>query len=161
MEAEITERKQAEDALRKNEATLRGILDATQESIWLFSPDGTILMANETALLRLRYPAVEVIGENFSNFMPTAELAQSRQAYLNEVTKTGRPLEIVDQRADIIFHHTYYPVKDASGRVIQIVAFSRDITARRQAEVALQESEQRFRLLFETMLQGVVYQDAN
>ena len=39
-----------------------------------------------------------------------------------------------DQRAGIIFHHTFYPVKDADGQVVQIVAFSRDITERKQAE---------------------------
>ena len=36
---DISARKQAEAALRKSDATLRGILDATQESIWLFSPE--------------------------------------------------------------------------------------------------------------------------
>jgi len=48
----------------------------------------------------------------------------------------------------------------SNGRIVQIVATSMDITAqKKEAERKLQESEQDFRMLFETMAQGVVYQD--
>ena len=147
---DITERKQTEEALRKNEATLRGILDATQESIWLFSPDGTILMANETALSRLGRSAGEVIGKPFSQLVPE-ELARSRQTRLNQVVKRGRPVELVDERSGIMFHHNFYPVKDSDGKVIQIVSFSRDITRQNQVEQTLRESEERFRNITETL----------
>ncbi len=141
LEIEINDRKRAEEALRKNEVTLRGILDATQEAIWLFNPEGVTLMANQTAVSRMQKSIEDVIGENLNKFL-TQRLALSRQMCIQQVVETGVPVETEDVRGEFSFHHTYYPVKDASGQVVQVVAFSRDITARKQAEQALRFSEQ-------------------
>jgi PAS domain S-box-containing protein len=149
LEASIAERHHVEESLRENEAILRGILDAVQDSIWLFSADGVIITANEIALSRMQKPVKEVIGAHFGQLMPD-ELVRSRQACLDEVIETGRPVELEDERAGIIFHHNFYPIKDADGRVTQIAAFSRDITERKRAEEALQQSEARFKAVAET-----------
>ncbi len=130
---DITERKQAEEALRRHESTLRGVLDATQESIWLFSPDGRILMANGTALRRFGRPAEAVIGKHFTEVLP-ADLARTRLESLEKVVASNEPTESEDQRAGILFHHSWYPVRDDQGRVAGVACFSRDITGRRKAE---------------------------
>ncbi len=136
---DITDRKQAEEALRVREATLNGILDAAQETIWLFSTDGRVLLGNKTALQRFDKTAAELIGKHIRETVPAA-LADTRLAYLQLVIDTGQPLEFEDERAGIQFHHTFYPVFAADGRVEAIACFSRDITARKQAEEALHAS---------------------
>ena len=143
---DVTERKRDEEALRRSEASLRGILDATQESVWLFDPDGVVLMANETALLRFGKPAKEVVGKHFDEILPV-ELARSRLARLKEVVESGRPVELEDERGGISFQHSFYPVPDAKGCVTCVACFSRDITAGKRAEEALREGEARFRRL--------------
>ena len=156
---DITERKQAEQALHASEATLRGILNAANESIWLFSVDGVALAGNRTALARWGGPPETIIGKSIHEFMPS-ELGRSRLARLQEVARTGNPVEFEDCRAGITFEHTFYPVIGENGRVDRVAVFSRDITERRRTEVALHESEQHFRLLHETMLHGIVFHDA-
>ena len=136
---DITERKRAEEELRESEATLRGILDAAKESIWLFSEDGTILMGNAIALQRLAKPAEDVIGKPFRTMM-NPELAEARAKRLRQVFDSGQPQQFEDERSGIQFLHNFYPVKDSEGRVQSVVAFSSDITQRKQDEEELQKA---------------------
>ena len=58
---------------------------------------------------------------------------------LGRVSGTALPLDFEDERDGIIFHHSFYPVLDANGRVIQVAAFSRDITESKQNERRLKQ----------------------
>ncbi len=145
LQREIDDRRRAEEdlrtseeRLRENEATLRGVLDAVKESIWLFSREGVVLTGNSTAFSRFPLPPAEVIGRSVTEIMP-AELAQSRLAQLGKVVESARVLEFEDRRAGILFQHNFYPVLDEPGQVRAVVSFSRDITDRRQAEEALRQ----------------------
>jgi PAS domain S-box-containing protein len=155
---DISERKRMEMSLRENEATLRGILDAVKESIWLFSPEGLVLLANSTAFSRYPLQPAEVIGRSFTEILP-AELAQSRLAKLREVVESARAVEFEDWRAGILFQHNFYPVLDEQGQVKAVVSFSRDITENRRIEEALRESERRFRLALRNAPVSVAVQD--
>ncbi len=130
---DITEGKRAEEALRGKEATLSGILDAAKESIWLLSPDGFVITANETALLLYGKSVNEVIGKHYTEILRT-ELAHSRLGHLRDVVESGRAVEFEDQRNGIFFHHNLYPILDAEERVTSVVCFSRDITERKRME---------------------------
>ncbi|MEJ2647808.1 MAG: MASE3 domain-containing protein [Sedimentisphaerales bacterium] len=144
-------RDEAEASLRQNEATLRGILDATKESIWLFSTDGVVVTSNPTALSRFKNTADEIIGKHISDFLPP-ELAKSRLARLREVIESGRPLEFEDTRDDIVFRNSFYPVQDSEGRVTSVVSFSRDITERKKVEEVLQRQAQLLRLSYDAII---------
>ena len=91
--------------------------------------------------------AEEMIGKHIRETVPPA-LADTRLARIQQVIDTGQPLQFEDKRAGIHFHHTFYPVFAAGGRVEAVVAFSRDITAGKRAEEALQQSEEKFALAF-------------
>ncbi len=140
-----------EEALKKSEAETRAILTAAKESIYLFSSDGTILQLNETAAGRLggRTPD-EVTGHHFSEFM-SSDLVRSRRAWLDEVIRSGTPVQFEDERGGIIFDHSFYPVPDITGTVTRIAVFSRDITSRKKAEEALMEKNAELQALNEEL----------
>ncbi|MGA2500367.1 MAG: PAS domain S-box protein [Tepidisphaeraceae bacterium] len=136
----VTEQKRAEETLAKSEATLRAILNATTESVWLFSPDGRVLLGNSTAVRRFGQPAGEIIGRHFAEIMPR-ELAKSRLERVRQTIDSHQPVEFEDERNGTRFHHSFYPVLDAQGCVSSIACFSSDITGRKQAEAMLRRYE--------------------
>ena len=142
---DITDRKQAEQAANEGEATLRGLLDATRESVWVFAPDGRYLMANETALERLGRRIEDIIGKTPADLLP-ADLAESRNRQVEIAVRENRPVEFEDERDGIYFRHWLYPVADASGAVQRVVSFSRDVTVERKAERELREQQERLSL---------------
>jgi PAS domain S-box-containing protein len=141
---DVTGLKRAESALKESEATLRGILTASQESIWLFSPDARILLGNPVAWGRLGRRPEETVGKHFREILPPA-LAELREARLNQAVASKQPVDFEDERGGIVFRHSFYPVLDGAGKVTSVACFSRDITADKRAETALRNSEARFR----------------
>ncbi|HEY3414170.1 MAG TPA: PAS domain S-box protein [Armatimonadota bacterium] len=151
---DITRRKRAEDALREAEANVRAILDAAAESIYLFSVDGIILSANQTAARRIQKTPKEIIGRPFTDFV-SEDLAEKRWIPLRQVAATGLPVQFEDEREGIVFDHTFYPVFDEGGAVHRIASFSRDITELTAAEAKVRDSERLYRAIGESIDYGV------
>ena len=154
---DITKQKTAEKTIRESEALLTGILNSVNDSGWLFSKDGKILMANKIASSRLNLPIEEIIGKKFADFIPN-ELAVSRMKKLVQVFETGDSHNFEDIRNGICFEHTFYPVFDYTGNIESVVSFSRDITEKKEFENKLRQSEEKFRNLVWDMQVGVLLQ---
>ena len=132
--------------LRESENALRGILDAATESIWLLTIEGVALAANDTALARIGLPRERVIGRSLEEVL-SEDLARSRAKRLREVARTRARVEFEDSRAGMRLEHTFYPVFGADGRVDRVVAYSRDVTLRKQVEEHLLQSRQDLKAL--------------
>ncbi|MET0399050.1 MAG: PAS domain-containing protein [Longimicrobiaceae bacterium] len=158
---DISERVNAERALRESEARLRGIYDGTYGYIGLLAPDGTLLEANRASLEFARNSREDVVGRRFWEtpwFTPTPGAPeQVRQAVARAAAG-----EFVRFEADLrrpsgemtTFDISFHPVRDERGEVVLIVPEGRDVTKRQRAETALRESEARYRTLFESLDEG-------
>jgi PAS domain S-box-containing protein len=141
---DITDRKKAEEELRKSEETARALINASTESEFLVEPDGTIVTLNETAAIRIGKTVEELVGECGYDYMP-ADLARSRREHGEEVIRTGELVRFEDQRDGRVFDICFYPVFDASGRVARVAVYAQDVTERKAAEEAVQEEQRHLR----------------
>jgi len=136
---DINERKEAEEALRKSRATARGLLDATQESLFLLDKEGIIIAVNQTAARRHQRTPQELIGINRFDILPQ-KLGESRKAHFNNVLQTGNPADFEDVRDGMVFHHIYHPVQDKTSAIIGVAIFAQDITDRKHMEEELRRN---------------------
>jgi len=132
--------------LHQAEETARALLNATTDSAILIDTTGKILAINETAAKRLSKYNVDMMRKNLLEILPPT-LAKQRKARIDQVLDTGDPLQFEDDYAGTIFLNFLYPVFDRQGRIQNLAYFNRDITAQRQIEQELRESEKKYKEL--------------
>lgn len=163
---DITEYKEAEKALRIKEKTLRVLIHATNESLFLIDTEGTVIVANETLAKRLGRKAEELAGTCIYNYLES-EVGRTRKEKFDRVVSTGRPIHFEDTRAGRSYDSFAYPVFDEDKKVSQIAVFAIDITERKEAEEALKDSAAKYRTLFEHandaifLMSGDIFIDCN
>jgi len=146
---DITDRKQAEEALRESEETYRSILNASPDDFTITDIEGYILMVSPAAKKMYGYqPEYEGFkGLHVSNFIAheDRERAKSNIRLILQGVYTG-PNEYRAMRKDqSIFDIEVNSglVHDANGQPVKMVFVVRDITDRKQMEADLQESKRR------------------
>jgi len=149
---DITKRKRSEDALRESEERFSVLSDASFEGIVL-SDKGRIIELNEQLAGMLGYERKELKGRTVESFVApeSLELVQrhiesgNEEPYAHLSLRKDGSIFPVEIRAKSI------PYK---GHVLRVTAV-RDITERKRAEEAIRESEERFRMVFENVFDGI------
>ena len=145
---DISDRKQAEEALRESEEKLNTLLNATTDVAGLAEVDGTILAANDALAKSLGRKKEELIGKSMFDFL-SAEVAERSRVVLQGIVASKKPLQWEDDHAGRYFANSVYPILDDNGNVKQLALFAKDTSERKQAENKLKESEERFRTIYE------------
>jgi len=136
---DISTIKKLEAASRANERRLTALLNASTEPIMLLDPEGLILTLNQAMAQRIGKPPAELLGAFAPGLLDQA-LGQTRQAHMKRVVDSGQTLRFEDEKNGGFFDNNLYPVVDEGGRVVAVAVFSSDITARKQAELKLQQA---------------------
>src|SRR6185312_5646219 len=144
---DMSERKQAEEIT----GLLAAIVASSDDAIISKSLDGIITSWNKSAERIFGYTPQEAIGRHITLIIPVERHAEESDI-LDRLRRGQRVdhFQTVRRRKDgslLAVSLTISPVRDSSGRVIGASKVARDITAQRQAEQALRESEQRFRVI--------------
>jgi PAS domain S-box-containing protein len=144
--------------LRESEARLRAILDNANALIYMKDLEGRLLFINRRCEQVFHVPREQALGRRYEEFFP-GEVADQLRAHDLRVLATGMPLEFEELADDDDGPHTYvslkFPLVDSRGVTYGICGMSTDITARKQTETALQESEARLTLALDAARMGL------
>ncbi|MCL5961801.1 MAG: PAS domain S-box protein [Chloroflexi bacterium] len=134
---DITERKQADDALRESETRYRTLAEAAHDMIFIVNRDGYIEYANAFAAKQFGLPPEEIIGRRREELFPV-EVSDVQQRNLEKVFEIGQPVYAEQETTfpgRTVWLGTWLaPITNSDGKVIAVMGISRDITERKRAE---------------------------
>jgi len=157
----IENRKQAEEQLRK----LAQAVEQSPESIVISNLEATIEYVNEAFVKNTGYTRDEVVNQNprilQSGKTPPKTYLALWDSLINDHAWKG---EFINRRKDgseYVELAVIAPLRQPDGRISHYVAVKEDITERKQTEVALRESETKFRLLAENTTDCIFWLEPN
>src|SRR4051794_17527149 len=162
---EITDRRQAEEKLRQSEQRFRAIIEDQSEFILRIGPDLVVTFVNHAFATQVGLPVDTVIGTSVLELVEEHRrgwfVAQLRALTPDapivsyETVSTGR------DGARAWEHWMDRAIFDGQGRLLGYQSVGRDVSAAKQAEEALRQSEQRFRAVIEDQTELICRFDAD
>lgn len=152
---DITERKQAENALRASERHLRDVLDSLYVFVGVMTPNGVLIEANRAPIALAGVTREDVIGKPLDQtiWFSHSEDARNRvraavaRAMERELVRYDEQVQMASGLMWIDF--AVAPLIGEHGTVTHLVPLGVDITERKLAEGAIRESQERLRILID------------
>jgi len=159
----VTENIMAEQALQASENKYRLLVDNANEAIFVVQ-DGMLMFANRMTSEISGYTKQELTSRPFPVFIHPDDREMVVERHLRrlkgEVIQSKYPFRLITSAGSVKWAEIGAVLIDWEGKPATL-NFISDITERKQAEESIKQSEEKFRALFKTMAQGVVYQNAD
>lgn len=159
---DITERKQAGEALQRERDLLQTVMDGAKNSHLVYlDRHFNFVQVNETYALTCGYQPEQMVGKNHFDLYPDPET----EAIFTRVRDTGEPYEVRDrpfkfpdqpERGVTYWDWTLLPVKDGNGGVVGLVFSLFETTDRKRAEDAIRESRAKYQAIVDSF-DGLIY----
>lgn len=150
---DITDRQRVEESLRTSEERFRLLVESATDGIYRIDPRGIFTYANPVASRVLGMGEASIVGRTYLDFVRPDYRMEGIELYTRQirnhipVTYWEFPALRTDGREVWVGQNVQ--IEETEGRVVALFAVARDITARRAAQEALRESEERHRFLAE------------
>ncbi|MCP4291093.1 MAG: PAS domain S-box protein [bacterium] len=163
----VTKHKQAETLLQTSRSSLirAQFLSKTGDFSWELSSGAVTWSEGMHKLLKYDLnEEIDYVKVNSAIHHP--DDLESVTKWLNDSIASGnenivpKEYRLICKDGEVIYVHTEGEIEYEDGKAVRLFGICQDITERKRSEERLQESQEEHRLLFESMLQGVVYQDA-
>jgi PAS domain S-box-containing protein len=158
---DATERKEAEEKLRESEEKYRDIFENARDAIYVHDLKGKIFSINKV-VEEYGLTQDQIIGKNMLNFVPKkywpklfanlSQLAQGKQVEGQIEINTPVGKRSAEYRSNPVIR---------GSKVIGVHSILRDITERKKTEDALMESQQKYKAMFSSNPEAVVFLDTN
>jgi len=156
---DVTERREAEEALKRSEREKQLILNSITEHVIYYGTDFKIVWANKAAADSIDLTPQDLVGQNCYELWHGRTEPCDECAVLKAL-ETGEPHRFEIQSPDGRYWVIRgYPVKDNSGEIVGAVEFTQDVTARRQASEALRQAEELYHATIEATRDFVFLRD--
>ena len=158
---DINKRVRAEEFLRESEERYRLIAEHMSDIICVHAPDGTYTFVSPSITNTLGYDCTEMLGKTPYDFIHPDDIAAVLKPYHEAVVRgeaSVSTLEVRNRTKDgrwVWLESVITPVLNDRGELVWGLSASRDITARKEAETAVQISEEKYRIIYETTLEGI------
>lgn len=163
---DITDRTKSEEALRESEERFRTIFESANDEIIYVDKSGIVIDRNRKGEDILGYTMEEVIGKNISDLdstLPNNQMFTMIQLFRNAMGGTGgrglTEVEMIHKNGRQVFAQASVSPFKKKGEMEGVLIILRDITKNKQAEEAVRESEEKYRLIAESSTEGIYQVD--
>lgn len=139
VQRDITERKQAEEAVKESRERFRNLVETTSDWVWEVNENGVYIYASPKVRDILGYAPEEVLGKSLLDFMPPEE-AQRVADIFKDIAVSRKPFSLLENinldkaGSRVVLETSGVPVFDDGGNFRGFRGIDRDITERKRAE---------------------------
>jgi PAS domain S-box-containing protein len=161
LQRDIAGRKQAEEALRHSEERYRSLVENLNDAVFMLDTQGRLTYISSAIEPIFGYSVEQVTDQPFSRFIYPDDLPRLQASFVRTLAGQLEPSEfrVFDRQRDVRWVRTSSRPQFDHEQLVGLTGIVTDITERKQTEEALQQSEARYRDLYDNAPDGYCVMD--